>query len=129
MLLHHIQDHEANSGSSAFLNFLTQLSDDAWSQVLLPQLQARGCVAAVALTCSQLRDLCYSTVAQVDLQTLHSIKDPLVLGRYTQNLGAHFPTCSSVELFLQEAGNYHCMPYVLPSLRRCVDAWVLPVSC
>jgi hypothetical protein len=128
MLLHHIQAHERRP-RSAFLKFLKQLNDDAWSQVLLPQLKSRGCVAAVALTCSQLRDLCYSTVANVDLRALHSIRDPLVLGRYTQNLGAHFPTCNSIKLRVQEAENYHCMPYVLPSLRRYVvkgGMWISP---
>jgi hypothetical protein len=120
MLLHHTQAQGAIPGSPPFLKFLTQLRDDAWSQVLLPQLQAMGSVADVAQTCSQLRDLCYSTVQRVNLQSLRHIGDALTLARHTQHLGAHFPACSSVQLALEEADNYRCMPYVLSSLRRCV---------
>lgn len=120
MLQHHSQAHERDPGSSAFLKFLTQLSDDAWSQVLLPQLQAKGSVADVAQTCRQLRDLCYGTVKHVDLKRLRSITEPLELGRVTQHLIAHFPACSSVWLTLDEADNYHCVPYMLPALRRYV---------
>jgi hypothetical protein len=108
----------ASSGPqpSALLHCLSQLNTDAWAQVLLPKLVDQGSAAAVALSCSQLRDLCYSSRQSLKLGALLDSTDSWGLRSELQNLPANFPNCSSVSLELKSDTCYNSMPCVLPAL-------------
>jgi hypothetical protein len=107
---------------SALLHCLSQLNSDVWEQVVLPKLIEHGSAAAVALSCSQLRDLCYSSRQSLNLGRLLDRTDPWCLRSLVQILSLHFPNCLEVSLELPSALSYQNMPYLLPALAR----WVCP---
>jgi hypothetical protein len=59
-----------NPNQATLLRCLSRLDVDTWAQVLLPKLIAQGSARAVALTCSQLRDLCFGAVQHIDLSSV-----------------------------------------------------------
>lgn len=93
---------------------------DTWAQVLLPKLIEQGSAADLALTCSQLRDLCYSSSQSIDLGPLPDSTGPSNLKLWVRDLPVHFPNCSTVLVGLRSDSSYHCMPYILPALARWV---------
>lgn len=101
---------------------MLQLSDGLWAQVLLPKLVRQGSAAAVALTCSQMRDLRYSSRQRVNLGGLleRTAVEPIYLKSWVQVLPAHFPNCSEVFLELGSNESFHGIPFLLPALARCV---------
>lgn len=103
---------------SALLHCLSQLNSDAWVQVLLPTLVEQGSAAEVALTCSQLRDLCFSSRQSIDLGDLYDSPSFGELGSWMQGLPLHFPNCTTVSFKLGSEGSYHTIPYLLPALAR-----------
>ena len=52
----------STTSTPPLLHLVSQLDSDTWAEVLLPKLQQQGSVAAVAGTCSTLRDLCAASV-------------------------------------------------------------------
>jgi len=109
----------SRSEHSPLLHCLQQLNDDAWTEVLLPKLIEQGSAAGVALTCSQLRDLCNHNVETIDLKSLAAEEDVRDLESWLQPLPAHYPNCKSAELSLQRDISYVGMSYILPALARC----------
>jgi hypothetical protein len=102
--------------ASALLRCISQLNADTWAQVLLPKLIAQGSTADFALSCTQLRDLCYSSRQSLKLGALLASSDSESLLPQVQSLPAHFPNCSAVSL---EIKSYECcntLPYIMPSL-------------
>jgi len=126
----------SSSGQSPFLHCLQQLNDDAWTQVLLPKLIEQGSAADVALTCSQLRDLCNHNVETIDLKALAEEEDVRDFDRWLQPLPAHYPNCKSAELSLKGDSSYVGMLYILPALARWVQSrflslwhWAILAAC
>lgn len=115
----------ANQGS-ALLRCLAQLDVDTWASVLLPKLVDDGSAADFALTCTQLRELCHSSVKQLDLQTLTSPDNPYLIELWTQDLGQRFPACSKVDLLVEDNDSFTEGPLVLKALARWVSLpwWV-----
>jgi hypothetical protein len=109
---------------SALLDCLSQLNSDAWAQVLLPKLVEQGSGSAAALTCRQLRDLCFSSRQSITLQGVLESAPPSDLELWMQTLPTHFPNCTTVSLVLTSDCTYHTMPLLLPALAR----WVAPCS-
>jgi hypothetical protein len=103
---------------SALLQCLSQLNADTWAQVLLLKLVEQGSAADVALTCSQLRDLCYSSRQSINLGALLDSSEPSKLKSVISGLPLHFPNCSAVSFQLDSDKSYHTMPYLLPALAR-----------
>jgi hypothetical protein len=103
---------------SALLQCLSQLNADTWAQVLLPKLVEQGSAADVALTCSQLRDLCYSIRRSINLGALLDSSEPSRLKSVVSGLPVRYPDCSAVSLQLKSVKSYHMTPYVLPALAR-----------
>jgi hypothetical protein len=99
---------------------MLQLSDGPWAQLLLPKLIRQGSAAAVALTCSQMRDLCYSSRQSVNLGRLleRTAYEPSNLMSWVQSLPAHFPNCSTVSFEIGQTNGFHGIPYILPALAR-----------
>jgi hypothetical protein len=121
-LLSCLQDpsHQRTSAPqpSALLHCLSQLNTDAWAQVLLPKLIEQGSAANVALTCSQLRELCYSSRQCINLGAFLDSSEPSSLKSVVSGLPMHFPYCSAVSLRLGSDKSYHTMPYLLPALAQ-----------
>jgi hypothetical protein len=125
-----------NPHQSALLRCLSRLDVDTWAHVLLPKLIGQGSAQDVALTCSQLRDLCFGAVQHIDLSSVqddeHGALDDWVL-----SLSQHFKSITSVQLSLNDEGSYHTVPYLLSELARCVallqetmaDVLLFGVSC
>jgi hypothetical protein len=97
------------------------LNTDTWAQVLLPKLVEQGSAAAVALTCSQMRDLCYSSRQSINLGALLDSSEPWNLRSLVQRLPLHFPNCSTVSVELNSVLCYQNMPFLLPALARWVS--------
>lgn len=77
------------------LRCLSSLDVDTWAQVLLPKLVDQGSAQNVTLTCSQLRDLCFGAVQQINLSSvrdneLSDVED------WTQNIHQHFQYVTTV---------------------------------
>jgi hypothetical protein len=106
--------------SSALLDCLSQLNSDVWAQVLLPKLVEQGSAAAVSLTCSQLRDLCFNSIDRItmDLPDLVLGAQFSYLESWMQGAPLHFPNCTAVSLKLGTEESYHTMPYILTALAR-----------
>jgi hypothetical protein len=114
------QSGSTSTQASALLHCLSQLNSDVWAQVLLPKLVEQGSAAAVALTCSQLRDLCYNSRQEIKVRLSHMVASVGLshLESCMQGVPAHFPNCTSVSLVLSGEQSYHAMPYTLPALAR-----------
>jgi len=108
----------STSEQSPFLHCLQQLNDDAWAQVLLPKLIEQGSAAAVALTCSQLRDLCNQYVEVIDLRRLDADTELCALEEWMQPLPAHFPNCILAKLAFFVESSYVAVQYLLPAISR-----------
>jgi hypothetical protein len=108
------------SQASALLRCLSQLNTGTWAQVLLPKLVEQRSAADVALSCSQLRDLCYSSRQSLNLGALLYSTDPWSLRAQVQTLPLHFPNCSAVSLDFTSNNCHHTMPCLLPELARWV---------
>jgi hypothetical protein len=104
---------------SALLRCLSSLDVDTWAQVLLPKLVAQGSAGAVALTCSQLRDLCFGAVQHINLS---SVRDSELsdVEYWTQSIHQHFNNVTTVRLLVIDDASYHTAPYLLPALARWV---------
>lgn len=105
---------------SAFLRCLAQLNVDTWAEVLLPKLRDQGSATAVALTCSTLRDLCYSSVHRLDLIDLvqQGSCDFSTIEECMRTVPHHFSNCKVVALTLDIETMYHIVPYLLPALAK-----------
>jgi hypothetical protein len=109
---------------SALLHCLSQLNSDAWAQVLLPKLVEQGSAADAALTCSQLRDLCFDIRLKLDFGDLLAEKTPYYLTSCMHRVPAHLPNCTSVSLKISKDSSCHVLNYLMPTLER----WVLVVQ-
>lgn len=119
----------APGSESAFLHCLSQLNDDAWAEVLLPKLVEQGSTAALASTCSQLRQLCSTTVQHLDLRDMTTLLDRPDAFSYiidahctldtAKDLAGRFPNCKSAALDLFDDASYYHMHTVLSALARC----------
>ncbi len=101
---------------SALLHCLSSLDVDAWAQVLLPKLVDQGPAGDVALTCSQLRDLCFGAVQDIDLSSLHNSSDTSAVGDWAHSIPQHFKNVTSVQL--HEEPSYHITAFLLPALSK-----------
>lgn len=82
--------------------------------MLIKQRTARD----VALTCSHLRDLCYSAVQHLNLSTLHPCGNVSGVEAMVQGVPQHFSNCTSVQLLLRGDTSFHTTPYLLPALAK-----------
>jgi hypothetical protein len=118
-----VQGTQSRQGNqpSALLHCLSRLNSDVWVQVLLPKLVEQRSAEAVALTCSQLRDLCYSSIQSIDLRRLFQGVDHRHIESWMQGLPLHFPNCTAVSLELRSEASYHTVLFILPALARWVN--------
>jgi hypothetical protein len=118
---------QPDSRPAPFLHSMLRLRDGPWAQALLPKLVEQGSAAAVALTCSQMRDLCCSSRRSLKLGGLleRTAVEPGKLKSWVQDLPKHFPNCSAVSLELGSNMSFHGIPYVLPALARWVEGTIL----
>jgi hypothetical protein len=110
------------AGQSALLQFLEKLDEDTFCQTLLPMLIENESAGDLAATCSQLRQLCHSSIKKLDLRAL--LRDdvqPSDAEQWTQHLQEHFPQCSSVVLQVEDSESYQALNYMLPALARWAD--------
>lgn len=99
--------------------FLSRLNSDTWSQVLLPKLIKQASAGAVALTCSQLRDVMYHGVQQVDLSSLTGYTlNPAEAKWLVRFVPQRFPGCTSVQLHVDSKKACTVAGSVLPALKR-----------
>jgi hypothetical protein len=109
----------AGEQPSALLHCLYQLNTDTWAQVMMPKLVEHKSAADVALSCSQLRDLCYSSrqILKIGLWKLGHNRSQIE--SHVQSLPTNFPNCTVVSLGLNGMGqSYDAVPAVLPALER-----------
>lgn len=69
--------------------------------MLLPKLMAQGSASSVALTCGRLRDLCYSSVQQLNIKIVPEAVHPYTfttVRNWALSLEAHFPSCVSISV-------------------------------
>lgn len=118
-----LQDNTPPAGTSlsALLQCLSSLDVDTWAHVLLPKLAAQGSAQDVALTCSQLRDLCFGAVQHLDLSSVNDSSNSSVVEDWVQTIPQHFKGCESAQLYLEDEGSYHTTSYLLPALARWVS--------
>lgn len=126
MLSHDLQAAaaaQANSGP-ALLRCIDQLNPDTWAQVLLPKLAAQGSASSVALTCTTLRDLCYSSVQELQLKAVPDAVLPITVAtvqRWADSLAAHFPSCTSISVGVGCAADCELTGHLMPALARWVS--------
>jgi hypothetical protein len=108
-----------NNGSqpSLLLQCLSSLGAETFAGVLLPKLVEDGSACDVALTCSQLRDLCHGSVQQLDLTEVLD-QDSSVVEEWMQSLPQHFSSCTSAQLWLHDEDSYDRLMYLLTGLAR-----------
>jgi hypothetical protein len=106
--------------SALLLQCLSSLGAETFAGVLLPKLARQRSAGDVALTCSQLRDLCHGSVQRLDLtQALKQDRIyPVMLEEWMQSLPQHFSNCTSVGLRLHQEGDLHALNYLLTALSR-----------
>jgi hypothetical protein len=114
-----------NPNQAALLRCLSRLDVDTWAHVLLPKLVAQGSARDVALTCSQLRDLCFGAVQHINLSSVQDDEQG-ALEDWVLSIPQHFQSVTSVQLLLNDEGSYHTIPYLLPELARWVGGLSLP---
>jgi hypothetical protein len=92
---------------------------DTLVQVLLPKLLQQGSAHSVALTCSRLRDLCYSSVETLQLKAVPGcIPDAAAVKTWGQNLSAHFPSCQSITVAVGCAADCQLTGHIVSELAR-----------
>lgn len=100
---------------------LLQCHPDVWAQVLLPKLVAQGSAGSVALTCSRLRDVCYSSVQQLNVVVVHESMLAYTfrtVRSWGLSLQAHFPGCTSISVGLGCAFDCGFVIQLIPGLAR-----------
>lgn len=99
----YVQTPSTQRSSSALVDCFLQLGADTLSQVLLPLLIEDGAAGELALTCSEVKDLCYKGVQKLDLSGLMGVRNPQDLQDWTRDIYCYFPGCTCIQLFLDES--------------------------
>jgi hypothetical protein len=109
-----------NGQQSALLHCLASLGAETFASVLPPKLVEADAACDVALTCSQLRDLCHGSVQQLDLTHLlnQDSIETTVLEGWMQSMAQHFSNCTSAQLRLHEGDSFYRLSYLLAVLAR-----------
>jgi hypothetical protein len=99
---------------------INQLNNETWAQVLLPKLTAQGSVSSVALTCTTLRDLCYSSVEKLALKAVPDCVLPSIatVKSWANSLAGHFPSCTSLSVGVVCAADCELTGHLMPALAR-----------
>jgi hypothetical protein len=88
----------SGSSVSPLLRCMDQLDMDTLVQVLLPKLMQQGSAHSVAVTCSRLRDLCYSSVEALQLKQCLGASLMLQLSRPGARACQHTSQAASVSV-------------------------------
>jgi hypothetical protein len=103
------------------LRCLASLGVETFAGVLLPKLARQRSAGDVALTCTQLRDLCHGSVQRLDLTAAlkQDSSETSALATWTSHMPQHFSNCTSVvDQRLHGEGDLHAVNYLLTALSR-----------